>query len=191
STATSKYATALFLAGGIALACLERCSPVGVIGAGAPGLSIPPTLSKPRILEWLLRLLRFRYDEPTELARRLTEMTARLTARSLVVVLSDFHDPDALAALELLAQRHDCAALELCDPAELGLAGAGFFRAREAESGREFFTHGRRAHVEPGAVGARLRAHGIDHLSIRTDREYVHAVRRFFEARGGLGRKAR
>lgn len=191
SVRPSKYAVALYLAGGIALACLERVSPVGVVGVGSGGFLARPSLSKTRILEWLLRLRDFRYDESTELARRIGELNPRLTQRSLVVVLSDLHDPLALPALKLLAQRHDCAVLQLQDPAERALHGAGLFRAREAESGREFVTHGRRAHVDPAAAARELRSSGIDHLLIRTDREYVHAVRRFFVARGGLGRKAR
>jgi hypothetical protein len=164
---------------------------VGVVGVGSGGFLARPSLSKPRILEWLLRLRRFRYDESTELARRVAELTARLRERSLVVVLSDLHDPGALEALALLAQRHDCAVLQLLDPAELELRGAGLLRAHEAETGREFATHGRRAHVDPERAARDLRAGGIDHLLVRTDREYVHAVRRFFAARGGLARKAR
>jgi uncharacterized protein (DUF58 family) len=187
----SKYATALFLAGGIALACLERASPVGVVGAGSGGFLARPSLSRTRILEWLLRLRRFRFDESTELARRLAELAPRLTERALVVVLSDLHDPDALGALKLLAQRHDVAVLQLLDPAELFLGGAGLMRVREAETGREFATHGRRAHVDPAVTARALLQGGIDHLLVRTDREHVHAVRRFFAARGGLGRKAR
>lgn len=191
SVRPSKYALALFLAGGIALACLERVSPVGVVGAGSAGFLARPSLSKTRILEWLLRLRHFRYDESTQLAQRIAELVPRLTQRSLVVVLSDLHDPGAVPALKLLAQRHDCAVLQLCDPAELSLRGAGLMRVREAETGREFATHGRRAHVSPELDASELRASGIDHLLLRTDREAVQAVRRFFAARGGLGRKAR
>jgi uncharacterized protein (DUF58 family) len=187
----SKYAVALYLAGGIALACLERVSPVGVVGAGSGGFLARPSLSKTRILEWLLRLREFRYDESTELARRISELTPRLHQRSLVIVLSDLHDPGAVPALKLLAQRHDCAVLQLVDPAELTLRGAGLMRVREAESGREFTTHGRRAHVAPEEIARTLTASGIDHLVLRTDREYAHAVRHFFLARGGLGRKER
>jgi len=191
STPLSKYALGLFLAGGLALACLERASPVGLVGAGSGGFLSRPSLSKGRILEWLLRLKSFRYDERTELAARLAELSARLKQRTLVIVLSDLHDPRALASLKLLAQRHDLVALHLIDPAELALRGAGLFFAREAESGRVFATHGRRAHADPAALGAELALAGIDHLQLSTEREYVYAVRRFFAARGGLARRAR
>ncbi|MCZ6597971.1 MAG: DUF58 domain-containing protein [Planctomycetota bacterium] len=191
STRHSKYATALFLAGGLALACLERVSPVGVIGAGDSGLRIRPSLSKSRIMEWLLRLRSFRYDEGTHLAERLGEIAPRLTQRVLMIVLSDLHDPAAMGALSHLVQRHDCAVVQLQDPAEVQLRGTGFLRAREAETGREFWTHGRRRHLDQEEIDRTLRRKGIDHLVVRTDRPYVHDARRFFGSRGLLGRGAR
>src|SRR5438445_10218042 len=59
----SKYAVALHLAGGLAFACLERVSPVGVVGIGSRDFRIEPSLSSTQILQWLHRLRRFRYDE--------------------------------------------------------------------------------------------------------------------------------
>jgi len=191
SVRTSKYATAMFLAGGLALACLDRVSPVGVVGVGSRGLRVRPSLSKAQIMEWLLQLRTFRYDESTHLAERIGELSPSLTSRAMVIVLSDLHDEGALPALKQLAQRHDCAVLQLLDPAELELRGAGFLRAREAETGREFVTHGRRRHLEPDETAHALRKSGIDHLLVRTDRPYVHSVRNFFESRGLLGRRER
>ncbi len=103
----SKYATALFLAGGIALASLDRISPVGVLGVGSRGLHIRPTLSKDQVLQWLHKLRTYRLDEPTMLSSRIAELTPSLAQRALVIVLSDLHDPKALPALKRLAQRHD------------------------------------------------------------------------------------
>ncbi|MEM7309205.1 MAG: DUF58 domain-containing protein [Planctomycetota bacterium] len=191
STKVSKYATALFLAGGIALACLDRVSPVGVLAGGSRGLRIRPSLSKSQIMEWLLMLRSYRYDEPTLLAERLAEALPSLTTRVLVVVISDLHDPDGVEAIAQLGQRHDCAVIQLRDPAELDLRGAGLMRAREAETGREFWTHGRREHLDQESVERRLRRAGVDHLVLRTDRKYVHQVRHFFASRGLLGRGAR
>jgi uncharacterized protein (DUF58 family) len=191
STRRSKYATALFLAGGLALACLDRVSPVGVIGVGSRGVRIGPSLSRPQVFEWLLRLRRFRYDETTRLAARIGEVTPSLAERVLVIVLSDLHDPAALGALRLLGQRHDCAVVQLQDPAERSLRGAGLLRAREAETGREFWTHGRRLHLDQAAVDTALRQGGIDHLLVGTDSLSIPAVRNFFASRGLLGRMAR
>jgi uncharacterized protein (DUF58 family) len=187
----SKYATALHIAGGLALQCLERISPVGVIGVGQSDLLIRPSLARNQILEWLLRLRRFRYDETTTLGRRLREITPSLRHRVLMIVLSDLHDATALPALKRMAQLHDCAVLQLRDPAEDGLRGAGFMRVREAETGRAFAAHGRSRFVDQEAIDEELKRAGIDHLVIRTGTPFIHSLRYFLASRGLLGRGAR
>jgi uncharacterized protein (DUF58 family) len=191
STRRSKYATALYVAGGLAFACLDRVSPVGVIGVGERALRFRPSLSRPRVLQWLLQLRRFRYDEGTPLAARIGELSPTLAQRSLLVALSDLHDEAALPALKRLAQLHDCVVLQFQDPAEAGLRGGGFFRAREAETGREFTTHGRRRWIDAGQAAREFKRAGVDHLLIRTDRPFEHELRRLFRSRGWIGRGAR
>lgn len=191
STKKSKYATALFLAGGLALACLDRVSPVGLIGVGGRGVLVRPSLSKTQVMQWLLGLKSFRYDEDTLLSQRLGEITPSLTNRHLMIVLSDLHEEGALSALRRLAQLHDCAVIQLRDPAEVQLRGAGLMRAREAESGKEFWTHGRREHLRQEEREAFLQRSGIDHLVVQTDADYVPSVRHFFESRGLLGKTGR
>src|SRR5439155_8092189 len=103
----SKYAVALHLAGGLAFACLARVSPVGVVGIGSRDFRIEPSLSSTQILQWLHRLRRFRYDEETNLGRKIAEIAPTLSNRAVVIVLSDLHDPRAMPALKQVAQKHD------------------------------------------------------------------------------------
>lgn len=187
----SKYATALSIAGGIALACLDRVSPVGVIGVGERAMRVQPSLSTARVMQWLLELRRYRYDEGTTLGKCIYQLGPSLAQRSLIVVLSDLHDPDAIAALRRVSHLHDCVVLMLEDPAESGTRGSGFFRAREAESGREFVAHGRMQWIDTARTAAELERAGIDHLRIRTDKPFAHALRQLFRARGWTGKGAR
>lgn len=191
SIAVSKYELALQTAGGLAFACLDRTSPVGVVGAGARDLRVRPSLAKMEVLHWLLRLRRHAFDEPTMLVRRLAELRPRLTSRSLLIVLSDLHEEGAVHAIALMAQRHEVAVLQFQDPAEVTLRGSGFLRAQEAESGRRYVTHGRRRPLEQGRIEAELRKGGVEHLLIRTDQPFVHRLRHFFRSRGLLGKGAR
>ena len=191
SLAVSKYELALQVAGGLALACLDRTSPVGVLGAGTRDLRAEPSLAKNQVLQWLLRLRRHAFDERTQLVRRLAELRPTLQSRSLLVVCTDLHEPGAVHALALLAQRHEVAVLQFQDPAELTLHGSGFLRASEAETGRALVARGRRPMVDQGLVEAELRKGGVEHLLIRTDRPFVHKLRQFFRARGLAGRGAR
>jgi uncharacterized protein (DUF58 family) len=191
SVRKSKYAVAVHIAGGVAFACLERVSPVGVLGVGGREFRIEPSLSTGQVMQWLHRLRRFRYDEPTAIGRRIAELAPTLASRALVIALTDLHDPGALPALKLLAQRHDCVVLQMQDPAEAGLRGAGFLRAGEAETGRAFVTRGGRRWVDPEATAQELRRAGVDHLTVRTDRPFAANLRNFFKSRNLLGRGAR
>ena len=112
-----------------------------------------------------------------------------LAERSLIFILSDLHDPDAVTGLTRLAARHDLCAIVLRDPAERGLR-AGFIRGREAETGRSITTRGR---LHPGLAEERLAAltlARIDGLVVDTDRPYAAqlrlllARRRRLDARG-------
>ncbi len=191
SQGKSKYETAVFLAGGIALAALDRISPVGLLSVGGRGLHVQPSLSREQVLQWLHKLRTYRLDEPTNLSRRVAELVPSLAQRALIVVLSDLHDPLALPALKRLSQQHDCAVLQLRDPAEDGLQGVGVFRAREAETGRPFITRGRGSWLDQADVEDQLKRAGMDHLVINIQQPYVSRLRHFFKARNLLGRGAR
>ena len=187
----SKYAWALQLAGGIGFAALDRVSPVGVVGVGGRDLLVRPTLSRDRIMQWLHKLRHYRFDEPTTLAQRVRELAPSLTNRSMLVVISDMHDPGAADALKLVGQQHDVVVLQMRDPAEDGLHGAGFFHGHEAETGQSFVTHGKRRWLDHAEMTASLKTGGIDHLVLDTSDTFVHLVRHFFKSRGLLGKGAR
>ncbi len=191
STGRSKYETAVYIAGGLAMACLDRISPVGVLGVGAASLHVQPSLSKAEVMQWLHRLRRYDYHEVTQLATRLTQLTPSLAQRTLLIVLSDLHDPEAVPLLKRVGQEHDCVVLQLRDPAERSIRGAGILRAREAETARNFVTHGRARWLDQDAVAQDLKRAAIDHLLIDIDRPYVPRLRHFFKARGVLGRGGR
>ncbi len=187
----SKYELALHIAGALAFACLDRVSPVGVIGAGDKEIRIEPSLSRDQIMQWMHHLRHFRYDESTSLARRVAQLSPQLRQRVLAIVLSDLHDPKALPAVRRMGQAHDVAVLQLRDPAERHLRGSGFFRGREAESGTEFVSHGRRQWIDQEDIDQQLKRGGIDHLLIDTDEPFRIKLRHFFESRNLLGRGAR
>jgi uncharacterized protein (DUF58 family) len=161
-----------------------------VIGAGGRDLRVEPSLSGARVLQWLHELRHFRYDETTSLGQKIAKWSPTTPSRSLVIVLSDLHDPMAVPVLKPLAQKHDCVVLHLQDPAERGLRGAGFLRAREAETGRAFVTRGGRQWLDP-LLSLELRRAGIDYLRIATDEMFVPRLRNFFKSRNLLGRGAR
>lgn len=191
SVKKSKYAVGVHIAGGLAFACLDRVSPVGILGVGGRDFRVQPSLSRGQILQWLHRLRTFRYDEPTTLGRRVSELAPTLPSRCLIVVLSDLQDVTALPALKLLAQQHDTVVLQLRDPAEQGIPGTGFLQAGEAETGRTFVTLGRRSWIDRDRGLQQLKRAGVDHLVIPTEKPFAADLRNFLASRGVLGRGKR
>lgn len=180
----SKYAWALRIAAGVALAVQSRLTPVGLVACGERDLRIVPTLAGNDLMQCVQRLRRHGFLEGTFLGRRLRDLVPTLKRRSALLVLSDLHDPDAVPALRLAAQEHECIVLHLRDPVETGLRGAGLFRAREAETGRAFFASGWRRWLDDCNVRRQLTRHGIGYLLLRTDRPILAPLRAFLKARG-------
>ncbi len=186
----SKYAWAVQIATGIALAAQANVTPVGLLGCGARELHVRPTLSRNVVMEWSHQLRHHDFLEDTSLAARAREVAPSLKRRTMVIVLSDLHDPEAFPALQVLAQEHDVIVLHLQDPAETGVRGAGLFRGVEAESGRAFVGHGRRAWVNAAGWKSELTRFGIDYLHLPTDEPILGKLRHFL-GRRGFGSKVR
>jgi len=180
----SKYAWALRIATAVAVAAQSRLRPVGLVACGERKMHISPTLARNEVMQWAHRLRRHGYLEATFLGRRIRDLLPTLKRRSALMVLSDLHDPDAVPALRLVAQQHECLVLHLRDPAETGLRGAGLFRAREAESGRGFFASGWHRWLKDCSVRRQLTSHDIGYLMLRTDRPTLGPLREFLRARG-------
>jgi len=183
----SKYAWAVQLAGGLALAAVDHMNPVGVMTVGQRELHRTPTLARNAVLQWMHLLRHYLFTEGTSLGRRIRELVPRLEQRCLFIVLSDLHDPDAIPAIKLMAQDHDCMVLHLEDPAERGRTGGGIFRAVEAETGRAFVAHGLSRWFSPEDTHALSRA-GVDYLNLPTDQPILSRLRHFLKQRGGTRR---
>jgi uncharacterized protein (DUF58 family) len=178
----SKYAWAVQIAGGIALAAVEHMNPVGLMGVGGREMHHAPSLSRRSILQWLHQLRHFRFSESTTLGKRVRELIPRVEQRCLFVVISDLHDPDAIPAIKLMAHDHDCAVLHLEDPAERGAIKAGIFRAVEAETGAAFTAHGTSRFLDHEDTHLLSRA-GVDYLRLGTDEPIVPRLRHFLKNR--------
>jgi uncharacterized protein (DUF58 family) len=188
STPVSKYQLAVQIAGGLALASLDRVSPVGILTAGARDFNIKPSLSRETILQWLHQLRHYDFAEPTRLGEKLLALNPSLGERAVLFVLSDLHDPEALPALKLLGHRHGLVILPLRDPAEDSLPGAGFLRGREVETGRAATLSARKQFTSLTQLTSSLKKASLDHFPIHTDRPFLAALRLFLQSRNLLSR---
>jgi hypothetical protein len=131
--------------------------------------------------------------EGTRLGERLEDLSVRARRASVIVALTDLHDPLAVDALRHAAQRHDVMAIELHDPAEAGGLRAGFFRGNEAETGTTFLGHGalrwtsKNDHIEEAHAGHTLARSGVSWLRLHTDRPFLPPLRHFLANRAAVG----
>jgi uncharacterized protein (DUF58 family) len=140
----------------------------------------------------------------TKLALGLRALGAHARRRSVLILLSDFRDPELFAptgekgelAAELtaLARRHDVIAAPLLDPAEEELPRVGPLRITDPErpgvvrivhTGRQRVRQRYRAaaRARRQRLEAELRRCGAELLWLRTDRSPLHALGRFFRER--------
>ena len=188
STARSKHDLAVWIASALGLIAHRRMGPVAVVGAGERAVPLVASLSRNDLWNSLEPLRARDFAEGTTLAARLRSTAMRATRASLFVVLSDLHDPEAVPAIRSAAQRHDVAVLHLLDPAETAPLRAGFFRAREAETGRTFLGTSRTRLADPDATRAELLRSGADYLRLVTDQPFIPPLRHFLGSRGMFAR---
>ncbi|MFM1822269.1 MAG: hypothetical protein RI967_535 [Planctomycetota bacterium] len=188
SGARSKLDLAIWIAAALGLVAQRRMSPVAVVGAGERRTVATPTLSRTELRQAIEPLRRHDLDEGTTLAARLREAAGRATRAGVFVVLSDLHDPGAVAAIREACQRHDVAVIRLADAIETRALGAGFVRAREAETGRTFLASSRTRLAADDELRRTLLRAGADCLELATDRPFIPALRHFLAFRGAAAR---
>ena len=187
STRLSKHDLAIWIGAAIGLIGLRRMSPVAVVSGGERETRFVPSLLRSDLWRALEPLRTGVLQEETKLGERIRDTAQRLDRRSVLVVLSDLHDPDAFDALRHAGQRHETLAIHLMDPAEAGKLRAGFVRVREAESGAESLAHGGSTWVREEAIAAELVRTGVSALTLRTDRSIVPPLRQFLAFRPATG----
>jgi uncharacterized protein (DUF58 family) len=117
--------------------------------------------------------------------------------RGMAVVISDFlGEPTWEKPLRALCHRHEVIVVEVIDPREVELPDVGLISVVDPETGRRRIVDTARADVgrkygEAAArrreeLSARFKSCGVDHLVVRTDRDWVVDFVRFVS-----GRKAR
>lgn len=173
-----------------------RCgNRVGTVVARPEGLVTSPLrASRERFLAVLHQL----HETPcpdgagaVELTPALGHLDRLARRRSLLVVISDFLVPDDwVERLKVMATRHDVVAVEVIDPRELELPDVGVVTLQDPETGRtrtvDTHDHGlrerfaRTAEAHRASVAHSLRRCRIDHLVLRTDREWLPPIVQFF-----------
>ncbi len=155
---------------------------------------IPPKKGRAHTLRLIRDIL---YFEPrgrrTEPGEALDYMNRVLHRRSVVFLISDFQVPDFSKQLTAAARRHDVIAIPIIDPREEELPDVGWLTLEDAETGEQIeintgdrevrYTFLENVDARTAKRLQDFRRKRIDTISLRTDRDYVPALRTFFRTR--------
>jgi uncharacterized protein (DUF58 family) len=157
-------------------------------------LFIPPKKGRLHALRLMREILFF---EPkgrgTNPAVALDYLNQVVHRRSVVFLISDFQAPDFSRALSVTSRRHDLIAIPIIDPREEDLPDVGLLTLEDAETGEQIEINTSDRATRLGLLKAvdqrtaeRLRdfrRKRIDAISLKTNDDYVPALRAFFRNR--------
>ena len=155
---------------------------------------IPPHKGRSHVLRVIREVLYYRPENTgTDIGEALRYLNRILNRRSIVFLISDFMAPDFSKPLGLASRRHDLIAVPVLDPHEDALPAIGRIMLEDEETGdqieidtssprvrRRFEATARKRRDELSRL---LRVTGIDAIPLRTDEDYLPALKAFFERR--------
>ena len=156
---------------------------------------IPPKKGRKHILYIIRELIDFKPEsQRTDIRQAVEYLTQVIKRRCTCFVLSDFIDErDFRQTLTIANRKHDVVAIQVYDRRVAELPDVGLMRVRDAETGHLQWVDTssravRRAQAEWWRRRSELLADtftraGVDSVSVRTDQDYVVALRALFAQR--------
>jgi len=191
----SKRELAAEVAAILAFSAIQNNDKVGLLlFTGEVELFIPPKKGRLHTLRLIREML---YFEPqgkgTNIGGALDYLNRVTPRRAVLFLISDFIAPDFTKQVTVTGRRHDLVAVPIIDPGEEALPNVGIVTLEDAETGEiiEVDTSNRAARNAYAAMEERrrnefyrlLRSRRIDVIPLRTDKDYLAALRNFFEQR--------
>ncbi len=155
--------------------------------------TVPARTGRSNLQALLQRVLVAAREQPTgspDLGAGLRRLRGTMRRRGLAVVVSDFLAPrDWQRELRALSSRHETLAVEIVDPRELELPDVGVVELHDPETDAvlELQTSDRRvrdrfaaaAQEQRATIARDIRDAGADHLTLRTDGDWLLDLVRF------------
>lgn len=191
----TKFDYAVCLAAALSYLMIHQQDPVGLITfSDKVRNSVAPKSKRTQLARILSLLARLRPEGPTEIARSLTQITAMLRHRSLVMLFSDLltDTEPLLQALRRLRHRgHDVIVFHILDEAEVSFPFDGLVELYDPETGEqvEVDAAGYRQDYEAELKEFRDRLQqesfqsGIDYVPVDTSMRFDRALTEYLLSR--------
>jgi len=191
----TKNETAAELCGLLAFSAIKNSDKVGlVIFTDEIELFIPPDKGQLHVLHIIREILAFQPKRTgTSIACALDYLGRMVKKKCITFLVSDFQDSDFDKQLKLAAIHYDLIAISVTDPRELELPNAGLVELADPETGEQILVDtasaqarkrfNTAAQARQSEVKDSLNRLNIDHIDVRTDRDYMGDLIRFFQTR--------
>jgi uncharacterized protein (DUF58 family) len=180
---------------------------VGVVTFGAGPAQVHPSRAGREGVYRLLHDLDRPSHRPMDTGGPTSDLPAALDLvrrlarhRGIVAVVSDFllDDQDWEQSMRGIRARHDVLAFEVVDPLELQIPAAGMLTLVDPETGRQLELQSSRAGLrsayaqlaaaQRAQIVDRLRRAGAEHVTLRTDSDWVVDIARFVSRRRAIAK---
>lgn len=157
---------------------------------------IPPKKGRKHILYIIRELLDFQPDsQQTNISAAIEYLRQAIKRRCTAFLLSDFIDEqDFRVPLSIANRKHDMVAIQVYDRRVAEIPNIGLIRVRDSETGlmRYLDTSSRKVRQQQSAWWREQQDHlrdtftrsNVDFVTIRTDQDYVAALKSLFAQRG-------
>ncbi len=155
---------------------------------------IPPKKGRKHILHIIRELIDFQpSNRQTNLGAALEYMTNAIKKRCTAFLISDFIDDDFEHALMIANRKHELIGIRVYDRRDCDIPPVGIMSFKDAETGQEIWVdtsvkktremYAKSWKERSESLNSVFLRTGVDHVSIRTDEDYVLALMNLFKRR--------
>ena len=156
---------------------------------------IPPKKGKSHILRIIRELITFESEsKKTNIEIALKYFNNVIKKRAVCFILSDFIDKEFDKSLKIAKNKHDVIALRIHDEREEFLPNVGMIKVKDTESGELRWIDTSDKNIRDKFnknyynfemdLKQTLQSSGVDHIDIKTGKDYIKPLINFFKNRG-------
>ena len=156
---------------------------------------IPPKKGKSHILRIIRELITFKSEsKKTNLEEALIYFNNVIKKRAVCFILSDFMDNNFDKSLKIASNKHDIIALRIHDEREEHLVDVGLIKVEDTETGNLKWVDTSSKNIRKEFrknylifeknIKQTLQNSAVDHIDIKTGKDYVKPLINFFKNRG-------
>ncbi|MBN2442477.1 MAG: DUF58 domain-containing protein [Spirochaetales bacterium] len=176
----------------IAFSAIKNNDKVGlIVFTDVVEMFISPKKGMTHVLRLIRELLYFKPRKAqTNIQEGLAYLGRVMRKKAVVFLVSDFLESDYEKQMRIMGKRHDLIAVSITDPREMTLPPVGLLELEDAETGEliviDTSDPGIRKQYEKqgkeraSGLNKLFRSMGVDQIDIRTDKDYVSTLMRFF-----------